>query len=202
MVQKKTTQDLVSERPKPEELAQLPRTPITIIADNIRSLDNVGLLFRLCELARVEKLYLTGYTGYPKRPEDTRPKDIAARHQRRIEKTAVYAIPHQPWEYVEDPVPLIQKLKASGNQIIALEQTDNSIPYHKLSASTADPPNWRASLPAALILGHEREGIRSELLELADTVIDIPILGLGNSHNVAVACGIVLYKILEQTGKI
>lgn len=195
MVQKKTTKDLVNERPTPEELAKLPRTPITVIADNIRSLDNVGLLFRLCELARVEKLYLTGYTGYPKREEDTRPKDIAERHQRRIEKTAVYAIPHQPWEYVEDPTPLVQKLKQSGHQVIALEQTDKSQPYHKLKAKSY-------KLPATLILGHEREGIRPELLELANTIIEIPILGLGNSHNVAVACGIVLYKILEQTKQI
>lgn len=202
MPRKKTTKDLVSERPKPEELAKLPRTPITVVVDNVRSLDNVGLLFRLCELARVEKLYLTGYTGYPKQTEDLRPKDIAERHQRRIEKTAVYALPHQPWEYVADPIPLVQQLKDNGSQIIALEQTDKSIPYHKLSASTADPPNWRVSLPATLLLGHEREGIRSELLELADTVIDIPILGLGNSHNVAVACGIVLYHLLEKTGKI
>lgn len=191
MPRKKTTQDLVSERPKPEELAQLERIPLSVVVDNVRSLDNVGLLFRLCELARVNKLYLTGYTGYPKREGDTRPKDIADRHQRRIEKTAVYAIPYQPWEYVANPVPLLQQLKQQGNQIIAVEQTDTSQPYHTASFS----------LPAAVILGHEREGVRQELLNLADTIIDIPILGLGNSHNVATACSIVLYKILESTGK-
>ncbi len=189
MIHKKSTQDLVSERPKPEELAKLPRTPITVIADNIRSLDNVGLLFRLCELARVEKLYLTGYTGYPKTGDDSRPKQIIERHQKRIEKTAVYAIPHQPWEYVENPVPLVKKLKEQGNQIIALEQTDKSLAYNL----------GTYNLPAVLLLGHERQGVRQELLDLADTVIDIPILGLGNSHNVATACGIVLYKILETT---
>lgn len=186
MATKKTTQDLVGERPSPEALAKLPRTPITVIADNIRSLDNVGLLFRLCELARVEKLYLTSYTGYP---------TFSERHQRHIEKTAVYAIPHQPWEYVENPIPLVKKLKRGGSEIIALEQTDQSIPYHKI-------PDSKFHLPISIILGHEREGVRQELLNLASTVIDIPILGLGNSHNVATACGIVLYKILEKTGKI
>lgn len=186
MVKKKSTQDLVGERPKPEELAKLPRTPISVIADNIRSLDNVGLLFRLCELARVEKLYLTGYTGYP---------TFSPRHKRRIEKTAVYAIPHQPWEYIENPLPLVKKLKEQGSQIIALEQTDQSIPFHKI------PPS-KFHLPISILLGHEREGLRQELLSLADTVIEIPILGLGNSHNVAVACGIVLYKILEKTSQI
>ena len=136
MVHKKTTADLVGERPKPEELAKLPRTPITVIADNIRSLDNIGLLFRLCDLARVEKLYLTGYSGYPKLPGDSRPKQIADRHQRRIEKTAVYAIPHQPWEYVEDPIPLVKSLKEQGVNILALEQTDQSISFHKLEATS------------------------------------------------------------------
>lgn len=186
MVKKKSTQDLVSERPTPETIGKLPRTPITVIADNIRSLDNVGLLFRLCELARIEKLYLTGYTGYP---------TFSERHKRHIEKTAVYAIPHQPWEYVEDPAPLVKKLKENNYHILALEQTDQSIPYHKLQ-----PTHY--NLPATILLGHEREGVRQELLELADTVVDIPILGLGNSHNVATACGIVLYKILEKTERI
>lgn len=181
MVQKKTTTDLINERLTPEEVAKLPRTPITIIADNIRSLDNVGLLFRLCELARVEKLYLVGYTGYP---------TFSDRHKRRIEKTAVYAVTPQPWEHVADPVPLVKELKQKGNQIIALEQTNESQPYHTI----------HYSLPTTLIVGHEREGVRQELLDLADTLIEIPILGLGNSHNVATACGIVLYHILEKTG--
>lgn len=186
MVKKKSTQDLVSERPKPEELASLLRTPVTVIADNIRSLDNVGLLFRLCDLARVEKLYLTGYTGYP---------TFSDRHKRRIEKTAVYAIPHQPWEYIADPIPLVKNLKEQGVNILTLEQTNESIPYHNL-------PDSKFHLPVSILLGHEREGVREELLNLADTVIEIPILGLGNSHNVATACGIVLYKILEKTGQI
>lgn len=193
MVQKKTTTDLINERLTPEEMAKLPRTPITVIADNIRSLDNVGLLFRLCELARVEKLYLAGYTGYPQKENDDRPKHIAGRHQKHIEKTAVYAIPPQPWEYGEDPVPLVKKLKEQGYQIVALEQTHDSIPYHKVG-------NY--ALPLALIVGHEREGVRQELLNLADTLIEIPILGLGNSHNVATATSIVLYQILEKTKRI
>src|SRR5689334_16127053 len=100
MVQKKTTSELVSERPTPENIKNLPRTPINIVVDNVRSLDNVGLLFRLSELARIEKLYLTGYTGYPEFPGDTREDWLKKRHTRRIEKTAVYAVPHQPWEYV------------------------------------------------------------------------------------------------------
>ncbi len=194
MIKKKTTKELVDERPKPEEIAKLPRTPISIVVDNVRSLDNVGLLFRLCEVARIEKLYLTGYTGHPKIEGDERPKEVIERHEKRINKTAVYALPYQPWEYVESAVELVKKLKAKGNQIIALEQTTGSAAYNL--------PPTPYNLPAVIIVGHERQGVSEDLLKLADQIVDIPILGIGNSHNVAIATGIVLYHILEKTGQI
>jgi tRNA G18 (ribose-2'-O)-methylase SpoU len=189
---KKTTEELVAAG---ASRAEQPRTPISIIADNIRSLDNIGLLFRTCELIRAEKLYLTGHTGYPRQENDSRPKAIAAKHQRRIAKTAVYALPHQPWEYHEDPLPLAEQLKKEGYTIVVLEQTNKSVPYHAAGAAAY-------SLPLALVLGHERRGVRQELVELADTVIEIPILGIGNSHNVAVSASMVLYKILEKNNLI
>jgi tRNA G18 (ribose-2'-O)-methylase SpoU len=195
MSRKKTTKDLIGERPTSEELANMPRTPINVILDNVRSLDNVGMIFRLCELARINHLYLTGYTGYPELLNDTRSAQIIERHNNRIAKTAVYALPHQPWSYVEDPVLLVKNLKKLGDQIIALEQTDASIPYNKLSASA-----YR--VPITLILGHERLGIREELIDLADILVEIPILGIGNSHNVATSCGILLYSMLETTKQI
>lgn len=186
-VTKKTTEELVAQR---QQANQQERTPLSVVVDNVRSLDNVGLLFRLCELARIDTLYLTGYTGYPAMKDDSRPKEVAARHQRRIEKTAVYALPLQPWEHTSDPVPLVTQMKKDGRTIIALEQTDTSMPYQILSAQ-------EYALPATLIVGHERQGVRQELLELADHIIEIPILGQGNSHNVATATGIVLYHILH-----
>lgn len=195
LVKKKTTQQLVQERPSPEQLLELPRTRLSIVVDNVRSLDNVGMIFRLCELARVEHLYLTGFTGHPRIPEDPREEGLIARHEHRIFKTAVYAASFQPWSFVEDPVPLVEKLKDEGQTIIALEQTTNSVPYHTLPATSYQ-------LPATLIVGHERQGVREELVNLADPVIEIPIRGLGNSHNVAVATGIVLYHILEKTGRL
>lgn len=195
MASKKTTQDLVGERPTPEELKKLPRTPISVVVDNVRSLDNVGMIFRLCELARVEHLYLSGYTGYPEEAGDQRPSTIIARHNHRITKTAVYAVPHQPWIHIADPVPTVRQLKEQGHQIICLEQTKDSAPYHQVPASDYH-------LPITLIIGHERLGIRDELIALADLSIEIPILGLGNSHNVATACAVVLYHILAKTGKI
>jgi len=93
---KKTTEELVSERPSPEELLDMPRHPVSLVVDNVRSLDNVGLIFRLCELARVDHLYLAGYTGHPRREDDPRDEAIIVRHEHRILKTAVYAVPYQP----------------------------------------------------------------------------------------------------------
>ncbi len=191
-IKKKSTQELVRERPAPQLLRDLPRTPLSVVVDNVRSLDNVGLIFRLCELARVDRLYLTGYTGHPRIPDDTREEGIIARHSNRILKTAVYAVPYQPWAYVEDPVPLVAHLKEQGSQIVALEQTEQSVPYNETEYS----------LPLTLIVGHERLGVRQDLLDLSDTVVEIPILGIGNSHNVATATGIVLYHMLEKTKRI
>lgn len=195
MIQKKTTQQLVKERPSPEELYDLPRTPINVVVDNVRSLDNVGMIFRLCELARVEHLYLVGYTGHPRLPDDPREEGIIARHEHRIFKTAVYAVPFQPWSYVEDPQPLIDGLREKGSRITVLEQTSDSVAYTQVKAD-------QYRLPLTLIVGHEREGVRQELVEMADLTVEIPILGIGNSHNVATACGIVLYHILAKTGNI
>lgn len=191
MVHKKTTDELVNERPTPESLLTMERTPVSIIVDNVRSLDNVGLLFRLCETARLEKLYLTGYTGHPRLEHDTRPKKLIERHEHRITKTAVYALPHQPWEYKEDPVPLIQSLKEDGYTILSLEQTSDSVPYTHLNTDDY-------AAPIALVIGHERLGVRQELLDLSDHIIEIPILGIGNSHNVALSTSIVLYYMLEK----
>lgn len=191
-VKKKTTSELVQERPAPDRLRAMSRLPISVVVDNVRSLDNVGLIFRLCELVRVDRLYLTGYTGHPRTPDDDREEGIIARHTNRIVKTAVYAVPYQPWVYVEDPVPLVASLKEQGAHIVALEQTEQSVPYHET----------QYELPLVLIVGHERLGVRQELLDFADQLIEIPILGLGNSHNVATATGIVLYHILHNTNQI
>lgn len=195
MVVKKTTDQLVSERPDSDQIQTLARTPISLIVDNVRSLDNVGLIFRTAELARLEHLYLTGYTGYPETVGDTRPPAQVDRHNRRIEKTAVYAVPHQPWSHLEDPVPLIKKLKAQDHVIIALEQTTTSVPYHQVPLA-----DYR--LPLTIILGHERQGVRQELVDLADQIVEIPINGIGNSHNVAISTAIVLHHILDKTGQI
>ncbi len=195
VIKKKTTEELIQERPSPEELLDLPRTPLNVLVDNVRSLDNVGMIFRLCELARVNHLYLTGFTGHPRVPDDAREEGLIARQEHRIFKTAVYAASIQPWSYAEDPVSVVETLKEEGHRIIALEQTSTSVPYTELPVTSYE-------LPATLIVGHERQGVRQELLDLADSIIEIPIRGIGNSHNVAIATGIIVYHILNETGNL
>lgn len=187
---KKSTSELEQEREINRQNLETKRNPLYVIAENIRSLDNVGLLFRLCELARVEKLFLCGLTGRPMGDKnDRRPAWEIERNDRRIRKTAIYAVPYQPWEYRKNSLAVVQSLKRKAVKIVILEQTTDSINYSEANYS----------LPLALVLGHERLGVSEKVLRQADLTVEIPIYGLGNSHNVALAAGIVLYHILNQS---
>ena len=178
------------ERAANRDLLVATRAPIYVVVDNVRSLDNVGLLFRLCELTRVKKLYLCGITGYPKGQLNDR-RDVwkAERADQRIRKTAIYAVPFVPWEHSRSAFTVVKKLKSQGVAIVALEQAFGSTSYTQAS--------YR--LPLALVVGHEIKGVSAKIVDLADEVIEIPTYGIGNSLNVAVATGLALYKIIEKT---
>ena len=182
-----TTAELVAQKPVPEEFARRPRHPIYVVCDNIRSLMNVGLIFRLCDAALVERLYLCGITGYPPLANDPRPPWVAERAGRVIAKTAIHTVQYVPWEYRPDAVEVIRELKERGTQIIALEQTRRSVSY--VCA--------RYRFPLCLVLGHEREGVEHDVLDLADVAVDIPMYGMGNSLNVAMAFGIGVYEMIR-----
>ncbi len=186
-MEKLTTAELVARKPSPEEFARLPRHPIFVVCDNIRSLMNVGLIFRLSDAALVRKLYLCGITGYPPVPGDTRPSWIAERAGRVIAKTAIHTVQYVPWEYRPDTVQVIRELKSSGTQIVVLEQTRRSVDY--------TCAQYR--FPLCLVLGHERQGVDDEVLSLADVVVEIPMYGMGNSLNVAMAFGICVYEMIR-----
>jgi len=187
-LKKLSTRELVSQKPTLEDFKKQKRNPIYVILNNIRSLQNVGLIFRLSDALLVEKLYLCGTTGYPPIKNDTRRPGVIEHAQHKIEKTAIKTIDYLPWEFCENTVEVIKKLKKNGVQIIALEQTDKSKDYRKI--------DWK--FPTALVLGHEREGIEDEVLKLADQVTEIPVFGMGNSLNVATSLAIVGYHILEK----
>lgn len=143
-----------------------------MILENIRSVYNVGAIFRTCDAARVKKLYLCGYTPHPPRTD--------------LEKTALRTIDHVPWEHKESVTDIINDLKKNNVRIIALEQTDKSIDYKKF--------NYKK--PVAIIIGNEVTGIENDVLKLCDGAIEIPMLGIANSLNVTVAAGIVLYNLI------
>ncbi len=144
---------------------------IILLAYNIRSLWNVGSLFRSCDCFAVEKLILAGYTATPPRRE--------------ISKTALGAEEWIPWEHAPDAANVLQQLRSEGWTIVALEQSITSTSLEKYI-----PPGR-----TCLIVGHEVLGVPQELLALCDDVLEIPMLGKKNSLNVAVAAGIALHTL-------
>lgn len=189
MIHKLSTDDLTQSKPSPKGFPELPRNPISLILHNVRSLQNVGLIFRIADAFLVEKIYLTGFTGYPPLLQnDPRPTHIQAHALSEIQKTAINLLPFIPWEYQEDPIPLLKKLKNQNFQITSVEQAREAVDFTKA--------DYR--FPLILIFGHERLGVDELLLDLSDLVIQIPMLGMGNSHNVAMSAGIVLSEIANH----
>lgn len=148
-----------------------------VIAHNIRSLHNVGSIFRTADAFGVSKLYLTGFTGTP---------DYYV-HKNKIEKVALGAEKFVPWEYVKSPIKLIKALRAKKIQIIALE---NHLPVGTGIARPINIEKFKPKFPLALVLGQERKGISKAILNLCDTAVEIPMLGKKESLNVSVAFGI------------
>jgi tRNA G18 (ribose-2'-O)-methylase SpoU len=172
--------EIAKQRFTAAQLRSLQRFPIFVLLDNIRSLYNVGSIFRTSDGARIEKLYLTGYTPYPPRRE--------------IEKTALGSTSTVPWEYRADPMSVIRQLRENGTLICVVEHTDSCVPYYTLT---------RDRFPLCLVIGNEISGIRSEIIEEADLSIEVPMFGLKQSLNVAVAYGIVVFdlvRIINGTG--
>ncbi|EKD56585.1 MAG: tRNA/rRNA methyltransferase (SpoU) [uncultured bacterium] len=155
--------------------------PIITICDNIRSLYNVGAIFRTSDAANIEKIYLCGITGYPK-------NDPNWFQTKRIEKTALGATKTVPWSYRKDTVRLINKLKRDGIKIYALETVLHATCYM----------NCNYTFPCALVLGHETQGINPKILDLVDEIIQIPMYGTKTSLNVEVAYAIAVYEILKH----
>jgi 23S rRNA (guanosine2251-2'-O)-methyltransferase len=184
-----TTRELLLRKPDPAEFTKLPRAPLSVVLDDVRSLANVGLIFRLCDALRVERLYLCGITGRPPSVEDERPRHVQDRAGREIDKTAVMAVPFVAWEYQASASDAVMKLKTRGYQIVAVEQAHNSVAY-----STSGV--YRA--PICLIFGHERAGVAPSALQQADVCVEVPVFGMANSLNVAMSLAVVGYEILRQ----
>jgi len=171
---------------------------IYLLANNVRSTYNVGSLFRLADAVGVTKLFLTGYTPYPKKENDTRPAYVSAKTDKELRKTGLEGIKNVPWEHYDMAVDAIKKLKGSGVKVVAIEQSPKSQDYLKYFADLSSRAETRDPVTKiCFIVGHEREGVDGELLELADAVIEIPMRGKGKSLNVAMAATVVLYSLLS-----
>lgn len=159
------------------EFKEKRKLQISLILDDIRSMANVGSIFRTSDAFRVEKIHLCGITSSPP--------------HREIEKTALGATESVEWEYHENAENLVAALKAEGCRILALEQADRS-----LSLNDFRP---EAGIPYALILGNEVFGVNEGLIRLADQVIEIPQFGTKHSFNVSVSAGIFLWDYFTKT---
>lgn len=148
---------------------------VRLILDNIRSVHNVGSIFRTAETVGVTKIYCLGTTPVPVDRFSQKRKDFA--------KVALGAEDLVPWEYVKTGTALLKKLKKQGYKIVALEQAENSVNYKKI----------KKSAKVALIVGNEVGGVSKSLLRLADQVAEIPMKGKKESLNVAVATGVMLF---------
>lgn len=148
--------------------------PIILVLDNIRSMHNVGSVFRSADAFLVEAICLGGYTPQPP--------------HRDIHKTALGATETVNWIYFKDTREAILALKERGYKIYAIEQVEHSIPLQKF--------DWKGE-QVALIFGNEVEGVQEELLRLCDGSIEIPQFGMKHSLNISVAAGIVLWELVR-----
>jgi tRNA G18 (ribose-2'-O)-methylase SpoU len=155
------------------------KTPIIIVLDNIRSMNNIGSVFRSADAFAVEAIYLCGITAQPP--------------HREIEKTALGATDSVQWKYFENTLAAIADLKAKAYHICAIEQVANSV---SLAQLTIDK-----DLKYALIFGNEVMGVDQQAINQSDTCIEIPQFGTKHSFNIAVTAGIVLWECYRQLHK-
>lgn len=151
-----------------------------LILHNIRSIHNVGSLFRTADAMGVEKIYLFGYT-----PD---PVDRFGRLRADLAKVALGAESTIPWEHVDDWSLLVGQLRDAGYSIVAVEQSENSVDYDQIDVTR----------PLALVLGNEVGGVPTDVLETVDEIAEIPMHGQKESLNVSVAGGIVLADIRRR----
>ncbi len=148
--------------------------PVSILLDNVRSMYNVGAFFRTADAVGARKMYLCGITARP-------PK-------KQITKTALGAEEKVSWEHSWDAVAAARALQDRGVELAAIETSVRSV----------DLFDWTPRFPVCLLFGHETDGLQPPLVEMADTLVRIPMLGMKHSLNVATAGGVALYELLRK----
>lgn len=160
--------------PLPDAARRDGRLPVFGLLDNIRSVWNVGSIFRTADAVALGGLYLAGMTATPPRPD--------------MEKTALGATRTVPWDYWEDSLAAARHLRESGLPLVVLEQVPEARDWNEF-----DCP-----FPHCFVVGHEVNGVRPEIIAMADEVVEIPMAGAKQSLNVAVSFGLLAYEIRRR----
>jgi len=152
------------------------KTPLIVVLDNIRSLNNIGSVFRASDAFLIEKIYLCGICATPPNKD--------------IHKTALGATESVAWEYVADTLTLVEKLKNENIKVLAIEQVENST-----KLNTFFPEK---NQKYAIVMGNEVKGVQEAVVNVADLCIEIPQLGTKHSLNISVTTGIVLWDLFQK----
>lgn len=164
------------DRKSVEDFKNSTKTPLIIVLDNIRSLNNIGSVFRTADAFLIEKIYLCGITAQPPHKD--------------MHKTALGATETVAWEYVEDTLELIQKLQKENIRVLAIEQAEKS--------TMLDDFKPQQNQTYAVVFGNEVKGVQQKVVSAADTVIEIPQLGSKHSLNIAVSAGVVVWDLFAK----
>ena len=159
-----------------DEFRESEKFPLVVVLDNVRSMHNVGSVFRTADAFLINGIWLCGYTPRPP--------------HRDIHKTALGATETVSWQYAEKTAAAVQSLKNDGYKIFAVEQVEKSIPLHEFSLENPGK--------MAVVFGNEVTGIDAEVLKLCDGSIEIPQFGMKHSLNISVAAGIVLWELTKK----
>ena len=159
-----------------EAFKSVEKTPLIVVLDNIRSLNNVGSVFRTSDAFRIKHIYLCGITATPPHKD--------------IQKTALGSTESVSWSYAENTIDVVKELQQKNVQILANEQAENATMLDHFS-----PKNENTY---AVVFGHEVKGVSQEVVNQSDGVIEIPQFGTKHSLNIAVSCGVVLWAIFSK----
>ncbi|MGI9530131.1 RNA methyltransferase [Lutimonas sp.] len=152
------------------------KIPLIVILDNIRSLNNIGSVFRTSDAFLIKKIYLCGITAKPPHKE--------------IHKTALGATESVDWQYVENTTDLIKDLQSEGIKILSIEQAESSVSLEQFKVVKGET--------YAVIFGNEVKGVSQEAVNLSDQCLEIPQYGTKHSLNISVSCGIVLWDLFKK----
>ena len=171
-MKKLTHEEIAARRLKVEAIDDKHRMPVVVLLDNIRSLYNVGSIFRTADGVLVRKLLLAGFTPHPPRKE--------------IDKTALGATLSVPWEHYTSTTSAIASIRSEGYKVCCLELTTESLPYSEVR---------KEDFPLCLVIGNEINGVSKDIVEQCDLALEIPMFGTKQSLNVSVAFGIAAFEL-------